>query len=69
MEEITVKVPRGLPGPYLKKKIDGLVREEELKWALFERCKEDLSLSEDDLVELERARENAWCETRKKYGL
>jgi hypothetical protein len=70
MEEITVKVPRGLPGPYLKKKkIDGLVREEELKWALFERCKEDLSLSEDDLVELERAREKAWCETRKKYGL
>jgi hypothetical protein len=31
MGEITVKVPKGLPGPYLKKKIDDLVRKEELK--------------------------------------
>ena len=31
MEEITVKIPKGLPGPYLKKKIDDLVREEVLK--------------------------------------
>jgi hypothetical protein len=69
MEEITIKVPKGLPGPYLKKKIDDLVREEELKWALFERCKEELSLTEDDLEELEIARERAWSETRKKYGL
>jgi hypothetical protein len=69
MEEITVKIPKGLPGPYLKKRIDDLVKEEELKWALFERCKEELSLSEDDLQELEAAREKAWKETRKKYGL
>jgi hypothetical protein len=69
MDEITVKIPKGLPGPYLKKKIDDLVREEELKWALFERCKEELSLTEDDLLELEEAREKAWSETRKKYGL
>ena len=69
MEEITVKIPKGLPGPYLKKTIDDLVKEEELKWALFERCKEELSLSEDDLQELEAAREKAWTETRKKYGL
>ncbi len=69
MDEIVVKVPKGLPGPYLKKKIEDLVREEELKWALFERCKEELSLSEKDLDELEKAREKAWSETRKKYGL
>lgn len=69
MEEITVKIPKGLPGPYLKKKIDALVREEELKWALFERCKDELSLTEDDLVGLEAARERAWSETRKKYDL
>lgn len=69
MEEITVKIPKGLPGPYLKKKIDDLVREEELKWALFERCKEELSLTDEDLLELEQAREMAWSETRKKYGL
>ncbi len=69
MEEITVKVPKGLPGPYLKKKIEDLVREEELKWALFERCKEELSISKEDLEELERAREKAWCETKTKYGL
>ncbi|MCX6674391.1 MAG: hypothetical protein NTY37_11510 [Methanothrix sp.] len=69
MEEIIVKIPKGLTGPYLKKKIDDLVREEELKWALFERCKEELSLSEDDLEGLEIAREKAWCGARKKYGL
>lgn len=69
MEEITVKIPKGLPGTYLKKKIDDLVREEELKWALFERCKEELSLTESDLAELETAREMAWSQTRKKYGL
>lgn len=69
MEEITVKVPKGLIGPYLKKKIDDLVREEELKWALFERCKDELSLTKEDLAQLESARERAWEETRKKYGL
>jgi hypothetical protein len=40
-----------------------------LKWALFERCKEELSLTEGDLAELETAREKAWSQTRKKYGL
>jgi hypothetical protein len=69
MEEITIKVPKGLSGSYLKKKIDDLVREEELKWALFERCKDELSMTADDLEELESARERAWSETRKKYGL
>jgi len=43
--------------------------EEVLKWALFQRCKEELSLTEDDLMELETARDKAWSETRKKYGL
>jgi hypothetical protein len=43
--------------------------EEELKWALFRRCKEKLFLTEDELMELEIAREKAWSETRKKYGL
>jgi len=46
-----------------------LVQKDELKWALFERCKEELSLDRDDLDALEAAREKAWCETRKKYGL
>jgi len=69
MDEIIVKVPKGLPAPYLKKKIEDLVKEEELKWALFERCKEVLSLEVEDLEALEKARELAWSETRKKYGL
>lgn len=69
MAEIIIKVPEGLAGPYLKRRIENLVREEELKWALFERCKEELSLDEDDLKELEVAREKAWSETRKRYGL
>lgn len=69
MDEIIVKIPKGLPGPYLKKRIEDLVREEELRWSLFERCKEEISLSEEDLGELESARERAWSQTRKKYGL
>jgi len=43
--------------------------EDELKWALFRRCKEELSLTEDDLMEQETARKKAWSETGKKYGL
>jgi len=43
--------------------------EEVLKWALFHRSMGELSLTEDDLMELETAREKAWSETRKKYGL
>jgi len=43
--------------------------EEVMKWALFRRCKEELSLTEDDLMELKTARDKAWSETRKKYGL
>ena len=69
MEEIVVKVPKGLPIPYFKRKIEDLVREEELKWALFERCKQGLSLGEEDLDALEDARELAWKEMRKRYGL
>jgi hypothetical protein len=42
--------------------------EDELKWALFQRCKEELSLTEDDLVVLETARVKAWSKTREKYG-
>lgn len=52
MEEITVKVPKGLPGPCLKKRIEDLVREEELRWSLFEKCKEELSLSKRTWVNL-----------------
>lgn len=69
MEEIAVKVPKGLPTPYLKRKIEDLVREDELNWALFERCKQELSLGEEDLDALEDARELAWKEMRKRYGL
>ncbi len=36
---------------------------------ILQRCKEELSLTKDDLMELETAREKAWSETRKKYGL
>ncbi|MGV8175399.1 MAG: hypothetical protein ACP5OU_06820 [Methanothrix sp.] len=42
---------------------------DELTWALFEESKKELSLTEEDLTELETAREKAWSETRKKYGL
>jgi hypothetical protein len=49
--------------------VNDRLRDEKLKSALFEKCKEDLSLTEEDLEELERSREQAWSETRKKYSL
>lgn len=69
MNEITIKVPEGIPLPSLKRKIDELIKEEELKWALFKKCKEELSLTEEDLDELEKIREESWKEEKKKYKL
>ena len=69
MNEITIKVPEEIPLPSIKKKIDELIKEEEIKWALFEKCKEELSLTEEDLSELEKVREESWKEIKKKYKL
>ncbi|HLB72160.1 MAG TPA: hypothetical protein VJJ51_14050 [Candidatus Methanoperedens sp.] len=69
MSEIIIQVPKEIPVSSLKRKIDELVREEEIRWVLFEKCIEELSLSEKDLEELEIAREEVWKETKKKYGL
>ena len=69
MSEITIKVPEEIPLPSIKKKIDELIKEEEIKWALFEKCKEELSLTEEDLSELEKVREESWKEIKKKYKL
>ena len=68
MSEIIIQVPKEIPVSNLKRKIDELVKEEEIKWVLFEKCIEELSLSEKDMEELEIAREEAWKETKKKYG-
>ncbi|MDP2765957.1 MAG: hypothetical protein Q8O41_00670 [Candidatus Methanoperedens sp.] len=69
MSEIIIQVPKEIPVSNLKRKIDELIKEEEIRWVLFEKCIEELSLSEEDLEELEIAREEAWKETKKKYGL
>jgi len=63
MNEIRIKIPKEIPLPSLKRKIDELIKEEEVKWALFEKCKEEISLTEEELNELEKAREEAWKET------
>jgi hypothetical protein len=39
---IEVEVPEGIPLKPLKKKIDELVKEEEARWVLFERAKEEV---------------------------
>lgn len=69
MSEIKIKVPEGIPLSSLKRKIDELVREEEIKWTLFEKCKDELLLDKANLKELEKAREKAWQKTKKKYAL
>ena len=69
MGELLVQVPESVPLTPLKKKINELVKEEELRWALYEKCKEDLAVSKEDLIELERIREDVWQKEKKKYGL
>jgi hypothetical protein len=69
MSKITIKIPENIPVAPLKRKIDDLVKEEELKWALFEKCKEKISLTESDLKDIEAIREKTWQKTKKKYNL
>lgn len=69
MSEITIKIPEDIPVTSLKKKINELVKEEELKWMLFEKCKEQISLTESDLDDLEVIRERTWQKTKKKFNL
>ena len=69
MSKMTIKVPEEIPLSSIKKKIDELIKEEEIKWVLFEKCKEELSLTEEDLSELEKVREESWKEIKKKYKL
>jgi len=69
MAEIKIRVPNNVPSSVLKKRIEEVVREEELKWALFEKAKEEIALTDEDLEELERVREEVWRGIKKKYGL
>ena len=69
MSIITVEIPENVPVDIIKKKIQKVIKEESLKWRLFEGAKKELDLSEDDFKDFEEAREEAWKEIRKKYGL
>ncbi len=69
MGVIEVEVPEGIPLKPLKKKINELVNEEEARWVLFERAKEEINLSEAELEELEEIRESVWREEKKRLGL
>lgn len=50
MGVIEVEVPEGIPLKPLKKKINELVKEEEARWVLLERAKEEINLSEEELL-------------------
>ena len=69
MPTITIDVPENVPVEIIKRKIQKLIKEEQLKWELFEKAKEELNLTEEDLEDFEKAREEAWKEIKKKYGL
>jgi hypothetical protein len=69
MGVIEVEVPEGIPLKPFKKKIDELVREEEARWVLFERAKEEINLSEAELEEQEEIRERVWRDEKIKLGL
>lgn len=38
MTEIIIQVPKEIPVSSLKRKVDELVKEEEIRWVLFEKC-------------------------------
>ena len=69
MPTITVEVPENIPIDRIKMKIQKLITEERLKWELFEKAKEELNLTEEDLKDFEKAREEAWKEEKKRLGL
>ena len=69
MPTITIDVPENVPIERIKRKIQKLITEERLKWELFEKAKEELNLTEKDLKDFEKAREEAWKGIKKKYGL
>ena len=49
--------------------MDYLIKEEEAKWILFERAVEDLNLTDENLLALEKVRETVWKEEKKTLGL
>jgi len=68
--EIVVKitVPEGVPKEVLelaKESAERKIRE----WLEFVKAAEKVKLDEDDLELLERAREEAWKDVKKRYGL
>lgn len=52
MTEITIKIPEGIPLPLLLKKINKLVNEEEIRWALFEKSRDETLLNQEELEEI-----------------
>lgn len=69
MGEMKVKVPEGIPMDSLREKINELIREEEVRWTLFETSREELSIDRTEMEDLEQVRESVWKEEKKKYGL
>ncbi|MBM4242145.1 MAG: hypothetical protein FJ150_10890 [Euryarchaeota archaeon] len=65
ISEIKIKIPERIPLSFLRRKIHELIREEEIKWTLFDKCKDELLLDKTDLEALENVREKAWQETKK----
>ncbi len=69
MGEMKVKVPEGMPMDFLREKINELIREEEVRWTLFETSREELSIDRAEMEDLEQVRESVWKDEKKKYGL
>jgi hypothetical protein len=67
MSELLIQIPKDIPLSSIKRRIDDLIQEEEIRWVLFEKCKTDLALNEKELEDLEIVREKAWKETKKKF--
>ena len=70
METLDIKNLENLSIEDIEKTLKQLKKKERLlKKILLEKLVEELNLTEEDLEDFEKAREEAWKEIKKKYGL
>jgi hypothetical protein len=70
METLDIKNLENLSIEDIEKTLKQLKKKERLlKKILFKKLVEELNLTEEDLKDFEKAREEAWKEIKKKYDL
>lgn len=69
MTEIVLDVPDDLPLPGLIERLNTIIAEEHLRWMLFIKSVDVISLDDKDMTALEGMRDETWKEKKKLFGL